>query len=162
MNKNVIESVAVEGTETAKQEGDITVQKPYEFKQLCAEHIPLVTNVIKAIGLKEFKGCLNKEIIGEIMKLFKKNTEKDTKTDYTTIGLVAAPMIFDIVEVVLENTEKCTSALFKLLSGTSNLTVEQVKKLPLGDFAEMVYDFVKKDEFPDFFKVVLKLLKVTK
>jgi hypothetical protein len=167
MNKDVIGSVVAEGTETVKQEGDIIVKKPYEFRQLCAKDIPLVTNVIKSIGVKEFKSCLNKEVIDEIKQLFKKDDKKDSKkdsktVDYTTVGITALPLILDIAEVVLNNVEKCATALFKLLSSTSNLSVEEVENLSLADFTDMVFDFIRKDEFPDFFKVVLKLLRLTK
>ena len=160
MSKDVIGSVVAKDTETVMQEGDITIKKPYQFRSIGAKDIPLMTNVIKAIGLKEFKSCLSKEVIDEIKQLFKKDGKKDV--DYTTLGIVAAPMIFDILEVVLENTEKCMSALFKLLSNTSNLSVEEVENLSPANFAEMVFDFIKKDEFPDFFKVVLKLLRRAK
>jgi hypothetical protein len=46
-----------------------------------------------------------------------------------------------------------------MLSNTSNLTVNQVKELDFATFAEMVIDFIKKEEFKDFFRVASKLFK---
>lgn len=138
-------------------------EKPYQFRELVAKDIPLVTNVIKAIGLKEFKHCLSKDVIDSIMNLFvKKEGDENESVDYTTLGISLLPTLLEIAEIVLDNIEKCETALFKLLAHTSNLSVSEVENLSLGNFTEMVYDFVKKDEFPDFFKVVLKLLKRTK
>lgn len=168
MNNSVIEPVAAEGTGTVKQAGGITMQKSYQFRTLCAKDIPLVTNVVKAIGLKEFKQCLNKDVIDGVVKMFTEPKEKEgenaepKKVDYTVLGISFLPTILDIGEIVLNNVERCETALFKLLSSTSNLSVKEVENLSLADFAEMVIDFIKKEEFPDFFKVVLKLLKPAK
>ena len=59
--------------------------------------------------------------------------------------------------IVMENISSCENELYDLLSSVSNLSKEDVKKLTMAEFAEMVIDFIKKPDFADFFKVVSKL-----
>ena len=68
-------------------------------------------------------------------------------------------IILEVADVIFNNIPKCENEIFQMLSQTSDLTVEQVKKLPFADFTEMVIDFIKKEEFRDFIKVVSKLFK---
>lgn len=164
MNNNVIESMAVTGLETEKQESDITIEKPYRFRTLAAKDIPLLTNVIRSIGLKELMKCFSKETIEGILKMFKEhmkeNAESEEKeSNYITFGISVFPVALEVGEILLGNIEKCQTALFKLFASTSNLSMEDVENLSIPDFAEMVFDFVKKEEFADFFKVVLKSFK---
>lgn len=167
MNNNVIESMAVNGMETEK-EGDITMEKPYRFRALAAKDIPLLTNVIRSIGLKELMKCFSKETVEGIVATFREHMKENAKAEeaeeakesnYITLGISVFPVALEVGEILLENIEKCQTALFKLLARTSNLSVEDVENLSIPDFAGMVFDFVKKDEFTDFFKVVLKSFK---
>lgn len=139
-----------------------TIEKPYQFRTLAAKDIPLVTNVIKTIGLKEFKSCITGDVVDNVTKMFNKGANSEEKVNLTAVGLSFFPVVLDIAEIVLNNLEACATALFKLLSSTSNLSVKEVENLSPATFAEMVFDFVKKDEFPDFFKVVLKFVKPAK
>ena len=68
-------------------------------------------------------------------------------------------MGLEIANVILGNLPKCEKEIFQMLSQTSNLTEKQVRALDMVTFFEMVIDFIKKDEFRDFIKVVSKLFK---
>jgi hypothetical protein len=48
------------------------------------------------------------------------------------------------------------------LARTSNLSVEKVENLSLVEYSTMIFDFLKKEEFPDFFKVVSTFFKPEK
>ena len=65
----------------------------------------------------------------------------------------------ELAEVVLTNMNKCENEIYQLLSNVSNLSVKEVETLDAVIFLEMIIDFVKKDEFKDFFKVVSRLSK---
>lgn len=157
--------------------------KPYQFRTLGAEDVVPMISILRKIGFNEIKGCFSdeaiKKIIGDVMGIFKAtNTEKanvqdndiddvaeeDKNTENTndkliSLGLSVLPTVLDVADIILGNIEKCEGDVFKLLSQTSNLSVEEVRKLELCDFAEMIIDFVKKEEFKDFIKVVSKLFK---
>lgn len=165
-------------TEVVETPVEVEKEKPYKFRDLCAKDIPLITNVIKSIGLSEFKSCFNGDTIKDIVGIFTGKTNNDTdnegdqtdvadsKTDVTdnentliAVGVSLLPSLMDVADIILNNIDKCEAALFKLFASTSNLSAEQIGNLSLADFAEMVIDFVQKDEFPDFFKVVSKRFK---
>lgn len=149
-------------------------EKPYEFRELCAKDIPLMTNVIKAIGINEFKACFKEDTLKNVVEIFTKggrnaNADGENKEGSDTkesmmaaVGVSLLPSVLDVAEIVLNNMERCETALIKLLSRTSNLSVEKVENLSLADFANMVIDFLKKEEFPDFFKVVSTFFKPEK
>ena len=74
--------------------------------------------------------------------------------------MVGISVMLEIANVIIGNLPKCETEIYQLLSNVSNLSVEEVKGLGFATFAEMVLDFVKKDEFRDFIKVVSKSFKV--
>lgn len=169
------DEVAAEVVETPVE---VEREKPYKFRNLCAKDIPLITNVIKSIGLSEFKECFKADTIKDIVGMFTgkanedadneneqnevadaPNEDADNENTLIAVGVSLLPSLMDVADVILNNIDKCETALFKLFASTSNLTAEQIGNLSLADFAEMVIDFVQKDEFPDFFKVVSKRFK---
>lgn len=153
-------------------------EKPYEFRVLCAKDIPLITNVIKSIGISEFKECFKGDTIKDIVGMFtgkateeadneneqnevadSQNEDADNENTLIAVGVSLLPSLMDVADVILNNIDKCEAALIKLFASTSNLTAEQIGELSIADFAEMVLDFIQKEEFPDFFKVVSKRFK---
>lgn len=180
MTDNVDAEVANDevSTEFVETPVEVEKEKPYKFRALCAKDIPLLTNVIKSIGLSEFKACFNGDTMKDIAGMFtskanevadneneqnevadSQNADADNENTLIAVGVALLPSLMDVADVVLNNIDKCEAALFKLFESTSNLTAEQIGNLSLADFAEMVIDFVQKDEFPDFFKVVSKRFK---
>lgn len=155
MNKNVIEPVAAEGTGTVMQEGGITTaEKVYTFRLLEATDVFLMFKILGKIGINEFAECFGKE---NVQKMFNTITGENGMAKFTTQMGIAVTL--EIVNVILGNLPKCEQEIYQMLSNTSNLSVDQVKKLDFPTFTAMVIDFVKKDEFKDFIKVVSALFK---
>jgi hypothetical protein len=74
-------------------------------------------------------------------------------------AIVGVSVILEIANVIIGNIPKCETEIYQMLSQTSDLSVKQVKELDFATFAEMVIDFIKKEEFKDFIKVVSRLFK---
>ena len=146
MNKNVIEPITAEGMGTAKQEGDITMEKVYAFRKLKSTDTFLMFKIIDKIGIGEFTKSFDADFVKNIGK---------TK-DYTKVGISIA---LNVANTIIGNLPRCENEIYEMLSNTSNLSVEQVKDLDFVTFAEMVIEFVKKEEFKDFIKVVSTLFK---
>lgn len=146
----------VEMTETEKV-------KPYELKTLSGEHIVPMVSIIRKIGLKELKSCISEEVIDKVINLFfvgAKGTESEkNEAALPAIGVSILPTALDVAEILLANIEKAETDIFRFLESISNLTVEEVKALPLADVAEMILDIVTKEEFKDFYKVVSRFFK---
>lgn len=151
---NVIEPVTAEGTGIEKRKGDITMEKVYTFRKLKSTDTFLMFKIIGKIGINEFADCFGREAVMEMLSKFAggKDTEKATR-------MVGLSVILEAVNVIMGNLPKCEAEIYQILSDTSNLTVEQVKDLDFITFADMVLDFIKKEEFKDFIKVVSRSFK---
>ena len=115
----------------------------YELRKLEAKDIAPMASIINKIGWKQFKDAFQSVNAKEM-------------TDLTSVGMTVA---FDIVGIVLANYEKCQADVFSFLASLSGLKVKQIESLSPAEFAEMVIDVVRKEEFTDFFMVVSKLFK---
>lgn len=154
MNTNVIEPIIAEGVGTVNQEGDITMKNTvYTFRTLESTDMFVMFQILKKIGIKEFASCFEKQTVKQMVK-DALNGESDGNSEERTVGIA---MFLEIADIIIGNIPKCENDIYTLLSNTSNLTVDQVKKLDFITFTEMVIDFVKKDEFKDFVKVVSRL-----
>ena len=150
MNNNVIDSVVVEDTETVNQEGDITMNKPmYTFRKLNSTDTFLMFKIIGKIGIKDFAKSFDKDAVQNMIK-----NAKGAKDAYTAVGISVA---LEMANVIINNLPKCEAEIYEMLANTSNLTMEQIKSLDFVTFIEMVIDFIKKEEFKDFMKVVSRL-----
>ena len=152
--------------------------KPYTLRGISAEDIFPMINILRKIGFKEIKSCFSddvvKNIIKDVMDIFKSRSntgegdnEEAENTDngdnanskYVALGLSVLPTAMDVVDIILGNISKCETDIYKFLASLSGKTVDEIKKLPLVTFTEMIFDFVEKDEFKDFIKVVSKRFK---
>lgn len=150
----------IENMETVQPEAAEPV-KPYTFRPLSGEDVFLMFKIIGKIGVKEFNACFENDGIRNLVAsmMGEKMEKADEAEESPSVSVTYISVILEVADVLFNNIAKCENEVFKMLSQTSNLSVEQVKKLPLADFTEMVIDFIKKEEFRDFIKVVSKLFK---
>jgi hypothetical protein len=155
MNSNVIEPIAAEGMGTVNQEGDITTaEKVYTFRKLEAGDVFPMFKILGKIGVNQIAECFGKDTVQKVMSAASK---EGGMKDFTQ--MMGISITLEMVNIILNNLPNCEHEIYQLLSRTSNLTPEQVKELDFPTFAAMVIDFVKKDEFKDFIKVVSVLFK---
>ena len=157
MKNNVIESVTAKGTETEIQEGDITMEKVYTFRKLNSTDTFLMFRIVGKIGISEFTGCFEKDTVKQMIATVTGGEAKESAT-----ALVGISVILELANVIIGNLPKCEAEIYQMLSNTSNLSVKQVKELDFATFTEMVIDFIKKEEFKDFIKVVSRSFKLAK
>ena len=133
----------------------VAVEKPYTFRPLQAEDTFLMCKIIKAIGIKEFKACFEEGGIQEMLAQFMGgNQEENNEAAVVKAGVA---VFIDIADVILGNLPKCENEIFKMLANTSGMSEQAIRKMGFADFFEMVIDFIKKEEFRDFIKVVSRL-----
>lgn len=127
-------------------------EKPYQFRAFEADDIFLMLGLVNKIGIDEFKPIFENDGMKKIAGKAAKNGETVDKDEmYNSIGIAA---VLEIANILLRNITKCREDIYAILAATSNLTAEEIKKLRMATFAEMVIDFVKKDDFADFLSVV--------
>jgi len=119
-----------------------------------APDIFTLASIIGKIGVNKFSSLLQKEEIQALAKDVskKKNISSDDISMITGIGVFT-----EIAQIILVGMPLCEEELYKLLSSTSNLTVEEVKELDGVTFLEMIIDFFKRNM--DFIKAASKFVK---
>lgn len=127
-------------------------EKPYEFRELCSKDIFPMFKLINKIGFKEFKDCFQSETV--------KDAAVKMKAGETgNVEAVGMTIVFDVAGIIIGNLPACEDDIYSMLASVSNLNKKDIEKLPMATFCEMIVDFIKKEEFADFFKVVSRLFK---
>lgn len=143
-------------TNNVVDETEETTEKPYTFRELGAVDIFLMTPIFSAIGVDKIAESIPQDLLNEMKDALAGKEDGEKENSAISIGMRA---VGGIGQTILENLDKCEGPIFKLLSKTSNLTEDQVRRLPLDVFVMMIIDFFKKEEFTDFMKAVSKFAK---
>ena len=151
MNNNVIEPMTAKGLGTETQEGDITTK--YTFRKLNSTDTFLMFKILGKVGISDITGCFEKESVKQMITNVRKGNAEDAAT------MVGFSVILEIANVIIGNLPKCEAEVYQMLANVSGMSVEDIKGLDFVDFTEMVIDFIKKEEFKDFIKVVSRLFK---
>ena len=141
--------------EIQEVKSEVTTEKAYTFRELKSKDVFLMSKIIGKIGMNEFTACFEKDGIKNMIASFT-GENKETADFASVIGI---SVILEIANVILGNLPKCETEIFQMLSNVSGMSVKEVEDLDMVTFADMVIEFVKKEEFKDFIKVVSKLFK---
>ena len=137
-------------SETTNNVVEMATEKKYTLRKLEAKDIAPMASILSKIGLKEVKNCFSPDDMKAIA---------GGEGGIEAVGAVGVSVAFEIAGVILSNYERCQNDVFSFLASLSGMDIKQIESLPLGTFAEMVIDVVKKEDFKDFMKVVSKLFK---
>ena len=122
----------------------------YELRNLSADDIFPMFQILSKVGIKEFKNCFNNPEIRALAEGDKGNI------DLNSVGLMVA---LDAAGILMANLPKAKDDIYQLLSGLSGMKVKEIAALPMATFAQLIIDVIQKEEFKDFFQVVSKLFK---
>ena len=125
----------------------------YEMRNLQATDIFSVVKILNGIGLKNIKEAIN---IEEINSIRKGMTEDNINTITSQVGL---SVILSIVTVIFENLPKVETDIYKFIASVIDTSPEEVEKLDMGDFMDVIIAIIQKEEFKDFFARASKLIK---
>lgn len=116
------------------------------MRKLCSKDIFPMSKIISKIGFSELKTCFESDSVKRMVK------DKDVEGAGMTI-------VIDIAGIIIGNLSKCETEIYSFLADLTGLKVEEIRNASLAEFAEMIIELVKKDEFKDFIGVVSKLFK---
>ena len=126
----------------------------YIFHTPKATDIFTMAKIIGKIGVNKFAGVLQKEEIQSLVK----DVSKKKSVSNEDISMIAGIGVFtEIAQIILVGMPVCEDDIYKLLSDTSNLTIDEVKELDGVTFLEMIIDFFKRNM--DFIKAASKYVK---
>ena len=126
-----------------------TIEAAYSFRRLNSTDIFLMTKIIGKIGINEFTTCLEKDSVKNLLGSI---TGNESTANATT--MVGISVILEAANVIMGNLSKCEAEIYQLLANVSGMSVKEIKGLDGVVFFEMVMDFIMKDEFRDFIRVV--------
>ena len=127
-------------------------EKPYTFRKLETQDIFPIFKLLNKIGFKDLK---DNEGLKKTMFLLMGGSVNG-KVDVNALGI---DIFFEVAAVIAEAIPKAETEIYSLLASVAGVKVDDIKKQPPAVTFEMILDFVQKEEFKDFFKVVLKLFK---
>lgn len=141
--------------ETITMEETTEIKKEYELRDLKSKDLFPMAQIIKKIGVREFKECFYSEAVQNAIR---KGKEDGTTMEelMKTAGLA---IIFDMTGIVLGNLGSAENEVYTFLSNLSGKSRKELEELDLATFAEMVADVFRLKGFADFIGVVSGLFK---
>ena len=128
--------------------------KAYELRNLTADDMFPMFQIISKIGVKEFKSCFESPDVRKAIEGVASG--KQDQDGLTALGMTIA---FDLAGVIISNLASCKNDIYGLLSQLSGMAAKEIANLPMVTFVEMIVDVIKKEEFKDFFQGVSKLFR---
>lgn len=131
MLENVVEAVEVV---------EEKIDRPYTLRKLKDKDIFPLLQLLRKIGVKDFKGAFNSAVEGELSK-------------------VGIDVMLNMADILIENI--CSGAgedIYAFWSELSGITVEDIKEMEFGTLPLMIYDSFSEVKNTSFFKVLSKLL----
>ncbi len=122
-----------------------------ELRKLTSKDIFPMCQIIKKIGIDEFKECFS---IPEIQKLIAENGNTENVATQVGIGIM-----FDIASIIVGNLPKCEDEIYNFLVSLTGEKKKVLEELPIADFTQLIVDLVQKEDFKDFIGVVSKSFK---
>lgn len=128
--------------------------KAFELRNLTADDMFPMFQIISKIGVKEFKNCFEAPDVKKALEAV--SSGKDGQDALAAVGMAVA---FDLAGVIISNLPSCKDDIYLLLSQLSGMKTKDIASLPMVTFVEMIVAVIKKEEFTDFFQAVSKLFK---
>ena len=126
-----------------------------DLRKLQATDLFIIVKIINTLGIKKIKESID---IDEIKNAREKIKEDGSNTNdvYKEIG---TKVIMSIIDVVIENLPLIEDDLFKFMGNLANVKPDEIAKMDIGDFMDLLIAIIKKEEFKDFFGRALRLTK---
>lgn len=156
------------------EENASTEQKPYKLRKLSTKDIGPMIKIAKKMDIRRLKTVFNELDLSEIADMV--NNGNDNSEDTETSGnetlevrenskllaKIGGNVIFEIIPLLLDALDNCIDDVNKLLANVANMELEELENLDLDIYFSLIYDFVNKEEFKGFTKVVSKFLNLEK
>ncbi len=139
-------------------------EKPYRLRKLSAKDISPMLKIIKKVDIKRLKNVLNDLDLSEITNAIKENQNEEIKEESNNkaFAKIGEALIFEAIPLVLDALDNSIYEINKLLASVANMELTELENLDLDIYFNLIYDFINKEEFAGFMKVVSKFLNSEK
>lgn len=115
-----------------------------KLRSIIAEDITPISQIIEAIGVDEF------------VRRFQARDWSAVSGSTEQLGMIAS---LDLVAVILTNLPSCMDKVFTWVASVCQTEEAVIRKLPLGQFAQVLGQIVESDDFVQVFNVASRLFK---
>ena len=136
-----MENMIEETVETTEETTEETIEKPYTLRALKDRDLFPLLQILKKIGIKDFKEAFFQVASGE--KTLKQ------------IGILAT---IDMADILIGNIGKAEGDIYALWADISGMTVEELRDAEFGTLPMMIFDTFAGVKNTSFFKALSKLL----
>jgi len=137
--REVIEKA--EKQETAVETVEEVIERPYTLRKLKDSDLMPLLQLIRKLGLKEFKNAFMQAAEGKSIR---------------AIGELVA---IDIADIVIDKISSSASDdIYAFWSGLSGIPADEIKEMEFGTLPLMIFDSFNEVKNTAFFKVLFKLL----
>lgn len=153
-----VEEVVEEVTEETTEE---VIERPYTLRKLKDADLYPLLQLLRKIGLKEFKDAY--------IESKNKNKTKFNGDDYESeaeklVALqelqdsVGANVVIDMADYLISKIDTHKDDIYDFYSGLSGISSDEIKNMEFGTLPLMIYDSFNEVKNTAFFKVLSKLL----
>lgn len=114
------------------------------FRPPLADDLFTMCKIISKIGAQEFKRCIESPGVMEAIK-------GEGSVDLEKVGVT---VMADLGVSVLSHLEDCKQDIYRFLSSLSGIPVTEFPTMRMAQFAGMVIQLFRNEEFRDFFTEV--------
>ena len=125
-----------------------------ELRKLQATDLFSMVKILNGLGIKNIKNSIDFNKIKEAQKTV---TEDNKEQVWSTVG---TDIIMSVVGVIFENLPSVEKDLYTFMGGVANMKANDVAKMDISEFMNLLVSILQKEEFKDFFKQASKLIKL--
>lgn len=143
-------------------------EKPYRLRKLSAKDISPMLKIVKKVDIRKLKNVLNDLDLSEITNAIKANQKEEDNNEIEeennnmAFAKIGEALIFEAIPLVLDALDNSILEINKLLASVANMELSELENLDLDVYFNLIYDFINKEEFAGFMKVVSKFLNSEK
>lgn len=125
----------------------------FELRKLQATDLFLMVKIINKVGIDNIKNAINFDEINKTKEQL--NGENSDKL----VSELGVNVVMSVLTVLFERLPMIESELYHFVGSVANMKDKEVARLEINDFMALLIAILKKDEFKDFFKQALALIK---
>lgn len=125
----------------------------FELRKLQATDLFLMVKIINKVGIDNIKNAIN---FDEINRVKEKLNGENSDAMISELGV---NVVMSVLTVLFERLPLIETELYHFVGSIANMKDKEVAKLEINDFMALVIAILKKEEFKDFFKQALQLIK---
>jgi len=145
---------------------------PLSLRELKSKDVFTFVRILKKVDITQLRDSLSPELIqaldykqpmtrnekGEIVPLPESEWTDNQRKAYEKAGSAFIEFLPNLIDFLLSNIELIEDDIYKLLSDGTGATLDQLYELPAVEFVQLIYDYVSRDNFRDFFSDALELV----